>query len=327
MKTSGKLAACFLLAIVPALFPRAVHAANMNIGGVVWFAWWDFSLKDSIRGNFMPHASLYNRYVMKPTFLYGPMISFDFAKYFAFSAMFMYTDTYRVYSKSVSILSPDEYQKDRYSISKYDLDTTFSYSPVRFFKIFTGFKFQGYDFTGTVHELDIDGTGFRKNWISGTDRSLGTGLGIGFTIPIVEGLYIQWNLSGLYLNMHLNYHTDFFKLETSPSILYIPGVMDMKFRYHSYGGNTNASLAYLISKISSTIILGFRYQIIYNTLYGLDLEEHILNIPFNSAQLAYIRDRYMQHKGNSKKYDHFYGLSFAFIYSFEIAREEKGEDD
>jgi hypothetical protein len=327
MRTSRTYALAFIIAFMLAIAPRPAYTASLNIGGTVWFAWWNFSLENAIRGAAMPHLSLYNRYRMKPTFLYGPSLSLDFAEHFSISAMFIYTDTYRIYSRTVSILSPTEFERSTHAVSRYDLDTTFSYAPVSFFKIFTGFKFQGYDFTGRVRETDLDGTGFRKNWITGRDRSLGAGLGIGFTVPIAEGLYFLWNISGLYLNMRFHYYTDFFKLETSPSVLYIPGEVDIRYWYHSYGGNTNASLAYVIQRISSTIIFGFRYQVLYNTLYNLDLKNPILNVPYNSAVLSHIQGRYMQHHGNDKVYDHFYGISFAFVYSVELTKNKEEEKE
>ncbi len=326
MKTSRMYAVAILIACTLTMVPCSAFAANMNIGGTVWFAWWHFSLEDSIRAKIAPHSSLYNRFRMKPTFLYGPTISVDLPKGFGLSASFIYTNGYRIYARSVSILAPTDFIRDKYRISRYDLDSTFSYSPVRYFKIFTGFKFQGYDFTGRIQEMDMDGTGYRKNFITGRNRSLGAGLGFGITIPIVEGLHFQWNLSGLYLNMRFNYHGDFFKIETAPA-LYIPGAGDLKFWYHSYGGNTNVSLAYLISRISSTIILGFRYQLIYNIMYDLDVSDYILNIPFADALMAHASNRYLQQRGNNNKYDHFYGVSFAFVYSFELTKVDEDDEE
>ncbi|HOD17019.1 MAG TPA: hypothetical protein PLA65_13180 [Spirochaetota bacterium] len=328
MKISRNYAVALLIACTLTTVPRPAFTASMNIGGTVWFAWWHFSLSDSIKGTSIPHMSLYSRYRMKPTFLYGPIVSIDFARQFSLSAMFIYTDQYRIYSKKVGTLEPVNFFREKYQISRYDLDATFSYSPVSFFKLFTGFKYQGYDFTGRLSELDLDKTGFNKGWISGKDRALGAGLGIGFTARIVEGLFFQWNISALYLNMRFRYYTDFFKLETSPAVLYIPGEVDIKFRYHSYGGNTSMSLAYVVSRISSTIILGFRYQVLYNTLYHLDLEERtLLNIPLTTRYLSLVKNRYMQQRGNGKVYDHFYGVSFAFVYSFELTRSKEEEEE
>jgi hypothetical protein len=328
MKTrSTHLLSC-IIASMMIMAPCTVYSANLNIGGTVWFAWWKFGMENSIRAKFMPHMSPYNRYRMNPTFLYGPTVSLDFAEKFSISAMFIYTDSYRIYARTVSTLSPTEFERTRHNVTRYDLDATFSYSPVGFFKLFTGFKFQGYDLEGRTFEGDMDGTGFRKNRITGRDMALGAGLGIGFTVPVAGGLYFIWNISGLYLNMRFHYYTDFFKLETAPSVMYIPGEVDMKFRYHSYGGNTNVSLAYVISAISSTIILGFRYQVLYNTLYDLDLEEHILvSMPVTTAYLSYAKDRFIQHRGNGRIYDHFYGISFAFVYSVELTKKtEEGTE-
>lgn len=325
MKICRAYALCFIIALSLFMIPRPAYTASLNIGGTVWFAWWHFSLEDPIRAKIAPYSSLYNRYRMKPAFLYGPTISVDLPKGFGLSASFIYTNGYRIYARSVSILSPYEFVRDKYRISRYDLDSTISYSPVSYFKIFMGFKFQGYDYTGRALGMDMDGTGFRKSFITGSDRSLGAGLGFGFTAPIVGGLYFQWNLSGLYLNMRFKYHGDFFKVETAPSS-YTPGEGDLRFWYHSYGGNTNVSLAYLISEISSTIILGFRYQLLYNIMYDLDIVDHIL-MPINFAIPAHAINRFMQHRGNNKKYDHFYGISFAFVHSVELTKSKEEEDE
>ncbi|HQL83911.1 MAG TPA: hypothetical protein PK307_17055, partial [Spirochaetota bacterium] len=77
-----------------------------------------------------------------------------------------------------------------------------------------------------------------------------------------------------------------------------------------------------------TIILGFRYQVLYNTLYHLDLEERtLLNIPLTTRYLSLVKNRYMQQRGNGKVYDHFYGVSFAFVYSFELTRSKEEEEE
>ena len=165
MKISRNYAVALLIACTLTTVPRPAFTASMNIGGTVWFAWWHFSLSDSIKEPPSP-LSLYSVW-MKPTFLYGPIVSIDFARQFSLSAMFIYTDQYRIYSKKVGTLEPVNFFREKYQISRYDLDATFSYSPVSFFKLFTGFKYQGYDFTGRLSELDLDKTGFNKGWISG----------------------------------------------------------------------------------------------------------------------------------------------------------------
>ncbi|HSV97447.1 MAG TPA: hypothetical protein VLM75_11020 [Spirochaetota bacterium] len=146
-------------------------------------------------------------------------------------------------------------------IDRYDSDTALNYSINRYIKFFGGAKFMGYAMQGS----------------SFSHMALGPALGIGVTLPVSDSLFILWNASGAFL---------FGKHQEEDS-----GVK-MKSDYTEPGVNTNLSLAWYIESMSTTITLGFRYQL-FGTFYNK--EENFTD---------------MTHQ--------FYGITLSAVYAFAL---------
>ena len=117
-----------------------------------------------------------------------------------------------------------------------------------YLKVFVGAKYLSYDI---VPNDDKSVFIYKKIY---PHTSYGAGLGLSATIPIIGNLFGLATVSGLCL-----FGKDRFvrteDMWTSPPELY-----DVKACYNEYGFNTNISLAYYVSDISTVISLGYRFQ-------------------------------------------------------------------
>jgi hypothetical protein len=139
-------------------------------------------------------------------------------------------------------------------LTRTDSDTTLNYSINRYFKVFPGIKFMRFSFPNGYHQ------------------SVGPGFGCGVTLPILESLFFIANGSGSYL---------FGKHKGG-------GDGDSTLGFNEYGYNVNASFAYYINAISTTVSLGYRYQYFY-TNYTSATDQSDLNHVFRgfTASIVY----------------------------------------
>lgn len=142
--------------------------------------------------------------------LYGPVISLGFSREWSLSGVFLYGK----FDQSDKGNGPGK-------ITRYDSDTTLNYSIARYVSLFLGFKYMGYDFSEGEH------------------AGYGPGLGLSFTAPLADNLFLLGNVSGLYIWGH---HDD----------------QGGDYDYTEPGANGGVSLAYNIS--STVIALGVRAQ-------------------------------------------------------------------
>ena len=124
-------------------------------------------------------------------------------------------------------------------IDRYDSDTAVNYSINRYVKFFGGAKFMGYDMQGS----------------SFSHMALGPALGVGVTLPLSDSFFLLWNASGALL---FGKHKD-------------AGSDGKRSGYTEPGLNTNLSLAWYVESASTTITLGFRYQL-FGTFYNKEEE-------------------------------------------------------
>ncbi len=110
------------------LFPVAVDAADLSVGGSVWYAWYDESRKGS------------DDPTVDPSLLYGPVLALGFAPKWSLTAVFLYG----VYDYE---MSPGESEPLR----RYDSDIALNYSINRYVKLFGGVKVMGYTFDSGSH--------------------------------------------------------------------------------------------------------------------------------------------------------------------------------
>ena len=311
MKKKSLFAVILVFFIIGFTFitPRA-NAASMSIGPYVWFAWWQPAFRNWMKGDqsySMIAPAINRKFTMNPNFLYGPMLAFNFNDKISFSNIFIYGN-YKCESRFIrglintTLLFPN---KNKQLITRYDLDSTLNFTINKFVKIFLGFKYLHYTFNKNDFAFTGVSSGAIIDWKINRD-SLGGGLGIGITIPLVENFGMIWSLSALYQKP--------IEKVTKNGIAFMgatiyPIKSTFKPKYHSIGGNTNLSFAYYIEKASLTIAAGFRYQYMY--LMGKNISPEAFDLmltPFNLAPKM------------ANQHDHFYGLVMSVVYTLDFLK-------
>ena len=201
----ASLAACFIITGMLIIAPRPLQSATLGIGAAGWYTWWE--PKPETRAA-----------EADPTIMYGPQLLLQFSPTMSISSVFLYGkfDYYGFENGS-------PYQMD---ITRYDSDTTLTYSLNSYMRLFGGLKFMGYDYEYGDH------------------YGAGPGLGVGFILPFGGNFFGSLSLSVLYL---WGEQTD----ESSS------GEVTMKFR--EFGANCSAALIYMIPSSSVSLSLGGRY--------------------------------------------------------------------
>lgn len=195
------------------IVPAHSYASDISIGASAWYATWDIEFIDSSTTADFGSG-----------LLYGPVLSIKFSQNWSISSMFLY-------GKFPDATSPgDQNDGSSFDLSRMDSDTLLNYSLNKYLKIFVGFKYMKWEFTGGSHV------------------SPGGGGGIGFILPVINNVYFLGNVAGLYID---GYH----KNSNSEN-----GTDKDTFIEKGYNGSV--SLAYYIQSASTTISLGYRFQFI-----------------------------------------------------------------
>ncbi|OHD63582.1 MAG: hypothetical protein A2176_06150 [Spirochaetes bacterium RBG_13_51_14] len=176
------------------------------------------------------------------SFMYGPAVSIRINKW-QISGNFLYGEfraaifafEFLRFAPSTSFISPYMVTK---KTKKYDSDLLVSYQINKWFKIFFGPKYQGYqNRERNSQKLLTEDIRYHSG---------GLGAGIGSTMPIVRDLYLLMNFSGIVM------------------IGSQMGTKDDGDRTSiAYGGNEIVTLAYNIRAIHTTISVGGRLQYLY----------------------------------------------------------------
>ncbi len=287
------------------------RAVELSIGFNTWYSWWQPAWQKGIFKEPLPGPYLeamfsdYPDFKTDSSFMYGPTVSLKFFGKLGISSTFMYG---RYTSRDIGIVPWThnyvswnyDYFRSKRAIEKYDSDTILSFSPVSFLKIFTGFKYQGYTYEEDALRPNDD---FTNGYIvsgKNTIKNYGTGLGVGFTVPVVQNLFWIVNISGTIL-----WGTE--KAIFDPLIVFSGGFFPVWFpngRFIAYGGNASTSFAYFIEKISTTISIGFRYQALkYYQTTGMT--------------------GFMKMGGS---FDHFYGATCSVVYTLDFKKMKSKKD-
>ena len=218
-------------------------AVDLSIGGTAWYAKWNPSFYDFMKER-MPGASA--DIEIDPSYMVGPFASIKLAPALTLSSVFMYGSSYNLKQTTTSVYGNpmlDFIMKDNMKIKKYDMDTTLSYALNGTFKIFGGIKYQGYKYNDLYYLYSpYNGLVFESNNISQKMKSVGPGLGLGITYPVISNLYFIGQASGIYM-------IGSFSSSIYPS-----------HKYTIYGWNSSMGLAWFEESINTSFSLGIRYQ-------------------------------------------------------------------
>ena len=241
------------------IIPCRADAVDITVGASTWYAWgsrYEDVQDYSIRNN--------NEYAFDPTFFYGPAISVKLNSDFNITFVYLYTrfdyteDVYDDLGGTYSVES---------KIKRSDSDFALNYRLMDYLKVFAGIKYLGYEI-----KLSYDDIKSETHSSQSKHNSFGPGIGVSCTYPIMDNIFILGTFSGFYL---FSTGEDF-----EDNLLY-DKVGDrgkptsMTVGYNEYGINTNISVAYYISQISTVISLGFRYQYFITDYY--DYEPFLIN--------------------------------------------------
>jgi len=223
------------------VIPTTGFGFDITVGASAWYAWgsrYEDVQDYSIRNN--------NEYAFDPTFFFGPAISVKLNSDFNITFVYLYTKfnyTENVYEDLGGTYGVKS------KIKRSDSDFALNYKLTDYFKAFAGIKYLGYEIKSSY---DVDVLNIHQSSQSKHD-SFGPGLGLSATFPIIDNIFILGTVSGFYL---FSTGEDF-----KDNLLYDKDrPASMTVGYNEYGINTNISVAYYISQISTVISLGFRYQ-------------------------------------------------------------------
>lgn len=340
MKRTG-FVVCMLLAFIFLMGAvSSTRAAGMKIGAMGWYAWWDSDYnKFHTSGKAYP-LTFRNKFESNSAPLYGPVLSFDVSKW-SLNFIFLFGTHYRVKGEYANIgvtSSAFGLTRGKGELLKYDFDTTLSYAFTKVFKLFLGFKVNGYDNESTGDYVGIESV---EEYPDGVNKMLGygPGLGIGVTVPIVNNLYLLWNGSALYTRTDLKGRKSAYGVGTyTMSFNGISSTSPFMWQSHKYnaalngvGANTGLSLAFLVPSASLTFSLGGRYQFIkyYVAKGDVTVRKYTSPIPAFNAGSGYVEE-FMYNRGLKKimhnRNDHFYGITLSVISSIDFERKNESEN-
>lgn len=222
---------CLALAIAP-----AARGASMAIGYLTWFNWWE-TQEDYIEKFYDKYS-----YEVDPSFLYGPMLSFQITPEWNVSSLFIMGS----YKTKFSGVYEGEKYSNSYDIWRYDSDTTASYAFTPFFTVYFGFKFMRY--TYTIEDSSDTGDGMTYIY-----NDYAPGIGVIFTIELVKNMYLSISLGSIFSFTEVT-------VENIPDDTIVI-LLDEKS--YKAGANARIALNYDIEKIHMVVSLGFRYQMLY----------------------------------------------------------------
>ena len=218
------------IAIISIIIPSKLFAVDISVGASTWYAWYKPSGGGSV----------------DPALLFGPALSVKFDDDYNLTFVYYYGEY--------------EYNYGRTS-KRHDSDIALNYRLNNFLKVFGGIKYR--KVTANSNEYSVPPPLVVIYGIK-TD-SIGPGLGLSATYPIIRNMYVIGTGSGLFLVRRSEYDLGF-------------GVNDKRY-YHNYGYNFSLGIAYYIEPASTIINLGGRYQCfmdrkdtsIKDSFYGITL--------------------------------------------------------
>ncbi|MBP7736848.1 MAG: hypothetical protein KA369_12805 [Spirochaetes bacterium] len=313
------IAAVSMLLIVP----HAAHSTSLTVGVTGWYAWWDYALKDLDSGKSLPFTAK-SKFTLNPAPIYGPVVTLGINKQWSISALFLCGSHYRMSAGFYDLSGVSKESFHTKNMFKYDLDTTVSYAPVSFFKVFVGFKVQSVKEKGNSRSYGIlpITAGDPQYYSQGTYNygfvSYGPGLGVGFTAPLGANFFLLFNVSGIYMRSDLINRESGWSADTELNLE--ASRYTTRVKLNVWGGNTSLGLAYVFEKAPVTLSLGCRYQFLKNYLANYS-ETSLDSDMFTGLNYVYkyINRRYLK-KAYTKNMDHLWGITLAALYTVNFSK-------
>jgi len=227
-----RVSSLFIAISISIIIPHKLYAYDITIGATTWYA--------QSEQDYTQNKSAMNDTSVKsdPAFLYGPTLSLRFSNNFNLTFVYL-SGTFETIKDDGNIISRSKYRR-------IDSDLALNYRLSDYFKVFAGMKYLSYDITPGDTDEDTFLIISKK-----PHTSLGSGLGLSATIPIVGNLFCLGTVSGLYL-----WGADKVTIGDKDGI----NPRSVSLGYNEYGINSTLALAYYIPKVSTAISLGGRLQ-------------------------------------------------------------------
>jgi hypothetical protein len=257
--------------------PCRAYSIDITAGATTWYAFGS-RYEDVKDGCSRENTS----YAFDPTFLYGPALSVKFNNDFNLTFVFLYGkfDYKENYLETGGIADFQHNMKSRAARS--DSDLALNYRLNDYFKTFAGIKYMSYKI-----DISHDATAFGGDnlWTHIKHVSVGPGIGLSGTLPIIDNIFALATISGFYLWSAGEKFND--------NWIYAPRA-DLTIGYNEYGINSTLSIAYYIADWSTVISLGGRFQ--YFIIDYYEYEPFLINSITNKI----------------------YGITLTATYSFSI---------
>ncbi|MBN1531720.1 MAG: hypothetical protein JXA20_03575 [Spirochaetes bacterium] len=260
------LIVCTALAAT-ALFHGSAGAFSVSVGANLWYNWWSPAWGSSSYHNMWTTGMNmgYNitdlpDYEMDSGLLYGPALSVRFLDRFSLGSIFMY-GKFRYSTEGIAralirsiwpaynLVADFPAMRATREVTRWDSDTTLSYSVTDIVALFVGFKAQGYRYS---EEYIVDDGTYMES--STTVSNYGIGVGTGFTVPLFQNVFVLVNISGIVL-----WGSEASSLDR---ITKIPIMFFEDGTFISYGGTASLTFAYVFQPLNTTLAVGGRYQLL-----------------------------------------------------------------
>ena len=238
------------------IIPYKAYALDITVGASTWYAWGgryenvkEYSIRES------------NNYVFDPTFFYGPALSVKINNDFNLTLVYLYSKFSYIEGVFKDITASHDVKS---KIKRSDSDLALNYRLNNYFKAFVGAKYLTYEIKLSYY----DPVNYELHTSQSKHLSIGPGLGISSTYPIIRNFFLLGTISGFYLFSPGEKFED--------NLLYDKDrPTKMTIGYNEYGINSNISIAYYIAQYTTVISLGFRYQ--YFVTDYLDYAPFLIN--------------------------------------------------
>ena len=240
-----------LMLLIIIIFQAKSFAMDVSAGPFVWLSWWT------------PYQSAgMDEFDISPGILYGGALSITFFNSFSAAISGSYGSFDADYSNTVTFSDATTASMtfNDITITRTDIDLTFSYRLNAYFKAFCGVKYQEYNFSGegsftyAASSGTLDASGDPTGCMQ-----LGLGGGLGFSYPISDSFSFSGTLSYLLLAIDLS-PVWISRVDNNTAQQYQDRP---RIRGTAQGGNSVILLSYFCDPINTTFSIGYRFQMVY----------------------------------------------------------------
>ncbi|HPJ40124.1 MAG TPA: hypothetical protein PLT75_16915 [Spirochaetota bacterium] len=255
---------------------------NVSVGAMAWYAWWEPHFEDEFRGEGNPitatNPAVFSEayddsFSMEPALMYGPVLNFGFSPQWSLGLSFLMSTKYKFGSNykvdQASLFTHDVIIKT--DLQRYDVDGTLSYKLNRTFGLFLGYKYMRYETSNAVYRYLHPTLGYVDVDVERTGYMHGPGFGLSGMVPIVNTFFFNASLSGIVMKSQFRYWRGY-----SASSLEAGETIN---KSTMIGFNAMVGFGYYFTSLSTTVVVGGRYQYLKN---DEDLSDKFYGLTFSA---------------------------------------------